>query len=163
MFPENWHHKVSCVLWRFIMCTWLALEFTLSGTQRIHPLCTCLWFSRERKAVPHYRKLSTLSKYAGPSLFTIDTAISKRQEFYSFHFKNFGNTKLFLFTVMFFLFHYWRKLRGKSSLNSSVAFFLQNDWKFERKAYKWDICNCILFFLKNQTEFWNPSVEHLSV
>lgn len=78
---------------------------SLSGTQNPPPLH--LWFSRERKAAPRYRRLlSTLSKHADPSLFTIDTAISKRQEFYSFHFKNFGNTKLFLFTDLFFLFHY---------------------------------------------------------
>lgn len=114
MSHENWHHKVSCVLWRFIMCTWLALEFTVRHSEST-PFALVLWFSRERKAAPRYRRLlSTLSKHADPSLFTIDTAISKRQEFYSFHFKNFGNTKLFLFTDLFFLFHYWRKLRGKS-------------------------------------------------
>lgn len=144
---------------------YLARTWVHCQALRIHPLCTCLWFSRERKAAPHYRRLlSTLSKYADPSLFTIGTAISKRQEFYSFHFKNFGNTKLFLFTDLFFYFSLLKKIERKIlTLNSSVAFFLQNDWKFKRKTYKRDICNCILFFLENQTEFWNLSVEHLSV
>lgn len=48
---------------------------------------------------------SSLSKHAG-------TSISKGQEFYSFYFKNFGNTRLF---CLLFVFYYWRKLRGKSS------------------------------------------------
>lgn len=149
MFLESWHHKVivfpdswPCVLGSF--------SFTLSGTQRSHVVLVC-GSSRAREAVTSPQVLATQYTCRLPHCsLQIHLVLQELSKYKAFH-------------LLFFFFciteENWEE-NLHTEWNSLVAFFLQNDWKFKRIAYK---CDMYCFFIENQTEFSNPALEHLCV
>lgn len=151
MLFESWHHKVIVSLMVHHVC--LArprVHFVRHSESSV--LSLFVVSVGQGKAVPRYLP------QIPPHLANMQVhLLAKDKNFILFTSRTLEIQGFFVYFLFFITEENWEE-NLHTEWNSSVAFFLQNDWKFKRIAYKCDICN---FFLENQTEFSDPTLEHL--